>query len=194
MSIREKYHIPANGKILLYVGNISDNKNQKQMVDACFLLTENMRNNTWILFCGRPSNEGRFEDYVNNTTYSDHLVLCGAVEKHEISNYYKEADGVVLLSVAEGFGLSLIEGMHFGVPGTMFSDMDAFEDIYDERSIVPIYNRDNASVAKAINELLSRKWDKEQIKAHSKKFESQNMAEQYIKVYKKAILSHRCDW
>jgi len=187
MSIREKYHIPADGKILLYVGNISDNKNQKQMVDACCLLTEDMRNNTWVLFCGKPSTDGRFEDYVINKPFSDHLVLCGAVDKSELSNYYKEADGVVLLSIAEGFGLSLIEGFYFGIPGIMFSDMDAFEDIYDKRCIVPIYNRDNASVAQAINELLSRKWDKEQIRAHSKKYEPQNMAEQYIRVYKRVI-------
>ena len=34
MNIREKYSIPEGAKILLYVGNISKNKNQEQMIDA----------------------------------------------------------------------------------------------------------------------------------------------------------------
>ena len=107
MSIKEKYNIPQEAKVLLYVGNISETKNQRQMVDAYCLLPEDMRNDTWVLFCGRPSMAGWFEGYVRNKSYSDHLILCGAIEKSEMAHYYKEADGVELLSHAEGFGLSL---------------------------------------------------------------------------------------
>lgn len=181
--VRDKYNIPKDAKVLLYVGNISENKNQRQMVDAYSLLPEDMRNKTWVLFCGRPSIDGSFENYVKINNFAEKLVLCGSVNKSEMENFYKASNGVALLSFAEGFGLSLIEGMHFGVPGVMFSDMDAFEDIYDETCMVPIYNRENASVAMAINELLSRTWKKDEIVEASTKFESRQMARNYINIY-----------
>lgn len=185
MSIRELYKIPQDGKILLYVGNISENKNQKQMVESYAQLPENIRNNTWVLFCGRPSQDGSFEKLAKESSFGDHLVLCGSIEKGSIADYYKEADGIVLLSIAEGFRLSLIEGMHFGVPCAMFKDMDAFEDIFDPCAVVPIEDRDNTSVAAAVERLLETSWDKKAIKEYAQKFNNDSMARNYVAVYTK---------
>lgn len=183
MDIREKYHIPQDAKVLLYIGNIGENKNQRQMVNAYCLLPDQMKRNTWVLFCGTPSSDGSFEQEVANSPDNSHLVLCGTVPKGMIPYYYNKADGVVLLSIAEGFGLSLIEGMHFGLPCAMFKDMDAFDDIYDPCAVVTINNRDDDSVAKGITQLLESAWVKQQIKDYSKRFESEAMAISYKNVY-----------
>lgn len=47
MNIRIKYSIPDNAKILLYVGNINENKNQEQMIEAFGLLSEADKCNTF---------------------------------------------------------------------------------------------------------------------------------------------------
>ena len=73
-------------------------------------------------------------------------------------DYYNQADGVVLLSVAEGFGLSLIEGMHFGLPCMMPDDLDAFEDIYTPESVVCISKRKDKDLAVGLEELFRRVW------------------------------------
>ena len=187
ISPREKYNIPKGSKILLYIGNISENKNQRQMVEAFNLLPEYLSSNTWVLFCGRQSKDGSFEKFVGDLPNKDHFILCGIVEKSKIGSYYKEADGVVLLSYSEGFGLSLIEAMHYGVPCAMFSDMDAFEDIFDSRAVVSIKDRSNLCVAKGISKLLTNKWDSDQIVECSKKHENSNMAIKYLEAYKKTI-------
>lgn len=184
MSIKEKYNIPSGGKVLLYVGNISENKNQHQIVKAFKLLPKDLHDNTWIMFCGRPSNDGQFEEMIQQQSDSQHFVLCGIVEKNEMTNYYREADGVVLLSQSEGFGLSLIEGMHFGVPCLMFTDMDAFEDIYDANAVIGVIDRGNQSVVEGIIKLLSTPWNRDAIKAYSRRFDSAVMAQNYIKAYK----------
>ncbi len=183
ISCKKIYNIPQKAKILLYVGNISDNKNQRQMVEAFGLMFESLQKNTWVLFCGRPSVDGSFEKYVNEKPYSSHLVLCGVVDKNTLSAYYKEADGVVLLSIAEGFGLSLIEGMHYGVPCAMFKDMDAFEDVYNANAVVAIENRKDESVADGLVQLIQTSWDKQQIKEHSKRYEAETMAIKYKRIY-----------
>ena len=183
-SIKEEYGIPQSGKMLLYVGNISENKNQKQLVEAYGLLPEPLRDKTWIMFCGRPSQDGAFERMVKAKPYNSHIVLCGSVDKMAMSNYYKEADGVVLISFTEGFGLSLIEGMHFGLPCAMISLMDAFEDIYSDKAVVPINGYSNEAVAKGIELLLTKQWNREWIKDYSNKFDSNTMAGNYVKAYK----------
>lgn len=182
--VRKQYNIPSKAKVLLYVGNISDNKNQRQLVEACDLLSDDLRRNTWLLFCGSPSKDGNFERMVQRSPNKDRIMLCGVIDKKSIGDYYRSANGVVLLSYSEGFGLSLIEGMHFGIPCAMFRDMDAFEDIYDEKAVVAIDNRDNMMVSVALEDLLTRDWDRQAIIANSERFSSQEMANKYIKAYK----------
>ena len=176
-SIREIYNISQEAKVLLYIGNISNNKNQVQIVRSYGLLPDEVRKHTYVLFCGEDhAQDGEMENTIANMLDADHLILCGGVDKSMMPNYYKEADGVVLLSYAEGFGLSLIEGMHFGLPGMMFCDMDAFEEIYDERAIIGLKMRGDEVVANGLKSLLLTKWDKETIKGYSIKFSSANMA------------------
>ena len=186
LDIRKLYGIAKNAKVLLYVGNISFNKNQAQVARAFSLLPEETQNNTYVLFCGADySKDGLLQSIIENSPNKSHLILCGAVDKNDMSSYYRSADGVVLLSYAEGFGLSLVEGMHFGLPCVMHQDLDAFEDIYDEAAVVAVKGREDADVAKAINELISKDWDKYVIMKCSKKFESDTMAKAYISVCKK---------
>lgn len=188
LNIRKHYGIPQEAKILLYVGNISHNKNQEQMVRAYNLLPEEVQNNTYVLFCGADhSKDGVLQNLIEGSHQKSHLVLCGSVDKETMANYYQDANGVVLLSYAEGFGLSLVEGMYFGLPCAMHKDLDAFEDIYNERCVVCISDREDESVANSFVLLLYNNWDSDVIKAFSGKFERSAMAKKYIETYSKVI-------
>lgn len=185
VDIRNKYSIPADAKILVYVGNISSNKNQEQMVRAFNLLPQEVQSSTYVLFLGRNNESGySIESIINKSSNSKHLVLCGNIEKNEIASYYGQADGVALLSITEGFGLSLIEGMHFGIPCMTFKDLDAFYDIYSETAVIAIPDRNDQTVADKMQQLISGNWDKKAIREYSKKFEATSMADNYINMYK----------
>lgn len=186
--VRTHYEIPMSSKVLLYVGNISHNKNQEQMVRSYALLPEEIQKSTYVLFCGADHmKDGILQKLIENSPNKSHLVLCGVVDKDRMVYYYKEANGVVLLSYTEGFGLSLVEGMHFGLPCVMHKDLDAFEDIYNECAVVTADGRDDNNVANAIVTLLTNDWNIDFIKAYSKKFESESMAQKYFDVYHKIV-------
>lgn len=186
VNVRNKYGIPKEAKLVLYVGNISSNKNQEQMIRAFTLLPYRWKQQVYILFLGRNNEPGyTIDSIIEDTGYKEHLILCGNIDKSKISSYYQEADAVALLSKAEGFGLSLIEGMHFGLPCMTFTDLDAFNDIYVEDAVIAIPNREDKTVVKSLIEMLSLKWSKETIKKYSTRFESASMADCYINVYKK---------
>jgi hypothetical protein len=53
--------------------------------------------------------------------------------------------------------------------------------------MIPISDRSDEQVAKSIELLLTKKWDRDAIKAFSTKFESDAMADNYIKTFKNII-------
>ena len=188
VDIRVKCHIPENAKIILYVGNVSRNKNQEQLIRAFDLLPTEVKDNSFILFCGRNIEAGyQLDDMVKASGYKERLILCGNIDKELMPAYFKQADAVVLLSIVEGFGLSLIEGMHFGLPCMTFEDLDAFEDIYDENAVVALSSRDDKTVAEGLLRLVTSEWDKEKIILHSRKFENKAMTDNYINQYKEIV-------
>lgn len=188
VDVRAKYHIPENAKIVLYVGNVSRNKNQEQLIRVFDLLPTEIKDTTYVLFCGRNIEAGYLlDDMVNTSASKKHLVLCGNIDKELMPCYFKQADSVALLSKAEGFGLSLIEGMHFGLPCMTFEDLDAFEDIYDENAVVALSSRDDKTVAEGLQRLVTSEWDKEKIILHSRKFENKAMTDNYINQYKEIV-------
>lgn len=187
IDIRAMYNIPIDAKIILYVGNISENKNQRQMVEAFGLLPKEQQESTYVLFCGRPDKTIRLDWLIENQNYKEHLIICGAIDKDEMSAYYNKSDATALLSYVEGFGLSLIEGMHFGLPCMMFCDMDAFDDIFNECSTIGIHDRNVDSVTEALEVLITKQWDKKVIKSYSNKFEASEMANNYLNVYKELL-------
>lgn len=182
-SIRQQYNIPQGGKVLLCVGNITKNKNQIQLVRAFGLLPERMQQNTYVLFCGRPDMSCGVEEEIAKQRFASHLIMCGGKTKAELPSYYLTADGVVLLSFAEGFGLSLIEGMCFGKPCVTFEDLASYDDIYDPCGVIGVSNREDSSVAIALEKCLSLKWDETAIKKSSLRFDRKQMANNYINAY-----------
>lgn len=187
VDIRKQYSIPEDAKIILYVGNMGHNKNQSQLVDAFGLMGTAICEKTWVLFLGHSDPSYSIVPNMNASKYKDHFILCGNIDKEKISDYYQQCDGVVLLSYTEGFGLSLIEGMSYGKPCMAFSDMDAFEDIYDPSVMVPLYDRSNKTVAVGLEQLLTKIWNEAVINTRAKLFEIDVMAGNYIKLYKKII-------
>lgn len=185
IDIKQIYAIPHSSKILMYVGNICERKNQKQIINAYNLLNENEKDNLYILFLGRDIEpDYGFSEFVNKQEYKNHFRICGNIDKELMPAYYKASDYVTLLSFSEGFGLSLIEALHFGLPCMAFDFVDAYNDIYNPCCMIGLHETSDLSVSKGLRNLISRDWNKKTIKEYSMHFEADAMADKYINVYK----------
>lgn len=188
LDIRKLYHLDKDSIIILCVGNVSHRKNQGQLIKAFDLLPKHLIDNTYVLFLGGEIETGySIAELAKKTSCEEHFIACGVVDKELVSQYYEQGSAVALMSLSEGFGLSLIEGMHFGLPSMSFTDVDAYEDIYDEIAMVGVEDHSDEAVEKGLEILLTNNWNREMIKTYSKKFESENMAKQYVDVYKREI-------
>lgn len=158
------------------------------MIRAFDYLPDQLAEKTYVLFLGsNQEKDYTISDFAVKSPYQKHFIACGVVDKAWVSQYYEQGDAVALMSLSEGFGLSLIEGMHFGLPAMSFTDVDAYADIYDACAMIGVSEHTDEAVANGLARLLTDNWNKERIKNHSKKFENQTMAKQYINVYQREI-------
>jgi len=183
LDIRQKYAISIDKKIMLCVGNLTNNKNQSQIVRAYAMLPGETKSRLYILFLGKDRTNGDVERKICELGLENNLILCGNVGRDEIGSYYKQADYTVLASISEGFGLSIIEGFVYGLPNLTFADLDAIEDLFDGNAMITLTERSDQALAEGIAQMLSMDWDREYIKKYAKNFSLERMAQEYVRVY-----------
>lgn len=187
-SIKDKYNI-GKRKVILSVGTISAQKNQIQLIRAFKLLPEEIRRQYIIVIAGQDKTGGMIERYIHKNGLSDDIVLTGFVPKNELVSLYKIAEFNVMLSVSEGFGLSMIESAYFGIPTLTFRDLDAVADIYSPDSMILMDARSDEAVADGLITMISTNWMKDKVREISAKFDH-SIYDNYYKTYE-LILKHK---
>jgi glycosyltransferase involved in cell wall biosynthesis len=103
----------------LYVGVFSDNKNQRRLIEAWGRLQqENVELPALVLIGNCP------EDYMSRViqpcirglSRPNEVVLTGKVSDEDLGWAYRQALAYVQPSIAEGFGLPVVEAMSYGLP------------------------------------------------------------------------------
>ena len=113
--------LPA-GRYLLAVGSRDPRKNLPRLAEAYASLSAEERRAHPLVVVGAGSAIYRSED----RTWPDEVVDAGYVSDEELGELYQHAYGVVLVSLAEGFGLPLVEAAACGTPHLVVSDIPVF--------------------------------------------------------------------
>lgn len=123
----ERYAFPADvtiaarlgpGPILLFVGRISPNKKQEDLVKLLYYLRR-IQPTAQLVLVGSPwlgAYERWIRDLAQELGLAEAVTLTGRVSQQEMVGYYRAADLYVSMSEHEGFGKPLIESMYLGVP------------------------------------------------------------------------------
>lgn len=174
--------------ICLCIGNIMARKNQAQLINAVQLLPDEVRKQLVILFIGEDKTLG-FADQIKHSDCSETLQYVGPVPYEDMDKYYSKADYTITVSLNEGFGLTIIEGFVYGVPAILYEDLDSFDDIYDDKSCLAIRERDDLSLAKALERAVNLRdtWDRDYIQKYSERFSMQQVGEKYVEMFNEII-------
>jgi len=184
INIRDMHNIPENNTIIVCIGNISKNKNQIQLVESLYHLSKETVKNITVIFVGKDNTNGLLETRARELRFERNCVFCGPVNKKNIASYFSEATLNIVASLNEGFGLSIIEGFVHGVPTVTFSDLDAIEDLYNDKAMLLTNERTSSALAESIYKALKKHWDKDWIKKYAEQFSLDKMAQNYDKIYK----------
>lgn len=112
--IYDKFSIPRDKKLLLYVGNLLPHKNLSRLLEAFSKMPE--RNDCRLILVGKSFN-GRTENLGEKKLgISDLVIHAGVVSQEDLIALYNMANLFVLPSLYEGFGLPVLEAFACGTP------------------------------------------------------------------------------
>lgn len=117
------------GTSFLMVGTIEPRKNHIHVLDAFEVLWKR-GNNTRLCIVGRIGwlCELILERIRNNPNLNRNLYFFTDLNDNELAFCYERSKALIFASISEGFGLPLVEAMHFGKP-VLASDIPVFREI-----------------------------------------------------------------
>lgn len=122
--------LPADARLILYVGRLSEEKNLETIFPAVVpVLAE--RPDTYFAICGEGPLEAQVRALAAGSGAGDRILINGFVP--EIWNWMRRADVLISLSRFEGNPNAVVEALALGCP-VVLSDIAAHRELADERS------------------------------------------------------------
>ena len=111
----EKYNIPKDKKLLMYVGNLKPHKNLERLITAYSKIND--IENTRLLLVGKAFEKYNvLEEIEKQLGIEKNVIHTGMVEQEELVDLYNLVDLFVFPSLYEGFGLPVLEALSCGTP------------------------------------------------------------------------------
>lgn len=111
--LREEYGYDKEDKILIYVGELSDRKNQKVIIEAVSLLKKEVRN-IKLLLVGRGQLKEEYEKLIEELGVQEQVELLGF--RTDVNQLLRISDIYVCSSKQEGLPVNIMEAMSIGLP------------------------------------------------------------------------------
>lgn len=181
LNIYKKRTVP---KLVLYVGNLSIQKNQKALLHVIQRNTERFTGSVKFLFVGEVCDDFSAEiDFFKNKT--DLVEFIGHIERAELVEYYEKSSLIVLLSKVEGFGMSIVEGFCGGSPCLINGKME-IGSLLDEKEFIFRVNdiSHSAEVEKKLDTALSLKINSNDIRDYAQTFSNKTVIKKYLSLLK----------
>lgn len=109
----EEYYEGEREDVIVTVGRIDANKNQKLLIDAFMKIAEEFPKTKLIIY-GDGEDREKLMEYARKSNYHDRIFLPGAV--NDVKDRIKKAKVFVLSSNTEGMPNALMEALALGIP------------------------------------------------------------------------------
>jgi len=128
--IREKYKIPADAKILLYLSRIAKEKNIDLLIKS-FIKIKEQYPKCHLLIVGGGPEEAWLQDQITEYSLQDTVTATGMLPKEEANKMFGLADIFTFPSHTETQGIVIAEAMAAGTPPVAVNEMGPTELIHD---------------------------------------------------------------
>ena len=190
-SILSKYNIPENTPYILSLSSLNKRKNLPLLIDSFIEFLEKNKDIKDLNLVLAGLKGWMFDDIFNSINnankYKDRIILTGFVDEKDINIIYNSAYAFVFPSLAEGFGLPVLEAMACGVP-IISSNTTSLPEVYGDSALSfnptkkeelvecleKIYNDKNFRedlIQKGLNRVKEFSWEKT----------TKNMINEYLK-------------
>lgn len=178
------YHKTTSTFTIINVGRLSTEKNQRMLIDVVSELTSEGENIKLEILGDGPLRE-ELEMSIHNKGLDHRIILHGKVPN--VEDYLGQADAFVLSSIYEGLPLVILEAMAAGLP-VITTNVGGIKDIVQDNGIL-VEAGNVEAFKKAVKDLL-HDTNMRIIMGHRseqivERFDSHEIANQYMKLYQK---------
>lgn len=114
-AIRSQYGIPADAKVLIYVGRLAREKNM-DLLFRMFELVIRKHKDAYMLLVGEGPYESGCRELCTDLKLDERTIFAGPVPMDQVAKYYLSADLFTFPSVSDTQGLVLWEALQAGLP------------------------------------------------------------------------------
>ena len=159
--IMSKLEIAGECVIWGCLGRLTEEKGHKILIEAFKTFIQGMSSEEsnkhhLVLAGGGPLEEG-LKNQIEKNKLESKVTITGKLSPQEVIRYYSAFDFFVHPSLAEGFGLVLIEAMATNTP-VLASDLEVFKEVGDD-TILYFKKGEPQDLARVMQEVISNKHD-----------------------------------
>lgn len=163
----EKFNIPRNKKILMYVGNLKPHKNLEKLIEA-FSLIENKEDYRLLLVGKAFKSYNVLEDREKELKIDKYVINTGIVTQEELVDLYNLVDLFIFPSLYEGFGLPVLEALACGTK-VICSNTSSIPEVGGE--VVEYFDPYNVEeIKQKIDVALNKEFDSEKVNSWLENF------------------------
>jgi len=153
-SVRGRYGVGSNEKLVLYVGRLVPQKGVEHLIRAVPLIAQRHPNAKFVI-AGDGWLRDHLERLARSTGYGWKIRFVGFVPDSEMLALMSSADVLVIPSIYEPFGIVALEGMAAGVPVVASKVGGLAELIEHDKTGVHVYPGKPESIAWGVDHVLS---------------------------------------
>lgn len=179
--LSKKFNI-AN-EYLLFVGRHEKYKNIDKVINAYLNLPENIKENLSLVIIGKSNN--LVTPDLKKLGNNNKIIFLESLSPEDLSLFYKSAKILVHLSEYEGFGLTVLEAMSYGIP-VIASNISSIPEVVEDSSFLVDINNEKEIIDKItilINDIELYKKISKSVKERSKIFTWKKTSEQLIHIF-----------
>jgi glycosyltransferase involved in cell wall biosynthesis len=145
------YFLIPHSPYILCVGTLCPRKNQLRLIEAFNLLPEDLRKKTKLILVGKRGWDD--EEIVRLAKQSPNVEWKGYVEDTEREKLLREATLFAYPSLAEGFGLPVLDALSLGIP-TLTSRRSSLPEVAGDAAFL-VDPKNTEEIADALQRLLT---------------------------------------
>lgn len=158
-----KFNIPRDKKLLMYVGNLKPHKNLERLLEAYSKI--NNKEETCLLLVGKAFEKYNvLEDKEKGLNIDKQVIHTGIVTQEELVDLYNLTDLFIFPSLYEGFGLPVLEALACGTK-VICSNSSSIPEVggdvveyFDPYNVEEIANKIDEELNKIHNSKNVEKW------------------------------------
>ena len=195
---RKKFGIPANKRIVLFLGRLNWKKGLDTLIPAFAPVAKENPEAVLVLAGGDDDNyRPAIEKMITAAGIQDKVVFTGPLAGADRTAAYRNAEIFVLPSYAENFGVAVVEAMYFGVP-VIVSEEVALASMVRESGAGLVVKKDTQELAGTMSDLLKdparlKAMGEHGISLAANKFSYAKVAQGMLEAYREVIASRGVD-